>query len=484
MKKILFYSINNTWIPHFETELELMSQHLEQGDDVFVLTCAATLKTCTSNPENLKIGCLKCIRRREAGLTKVGIKSENIFTLKKSVNIVIPESFASVAELKKFVWQDAPLGLCVASTLISEIRDHNFDTFMYYEKIKKNIYAAALAYESCLELFEQIKPDHIYLFNGRFADLYPAVCAAKKLGITFFTHERGGSTATYSLFKNELPHTAFIFMKNEIEELWNNSDEHKEAIGSQWFIDRRRGVEQAWMSFSAQQQKNLLPSGFDSTKKNIIFFNSSIDEFEIFPEWQDPIYGNEVTAVERIISAVGPDYHFYFRVHPCLKNIRNTQISNLKKLEAKKYPNLTFIWPEEIIDSYALMEQSEKIIVFASTIGVEACYWGKPSILIGRAFYEDLDCCYMPKTHEEVLNFITKNIALKDQKSAIKYAYWETTRGIKFKKFKPSGLFTGAFLGEELKPQFGLKDKLFLKWYSKLDAWKIKSLSQQKKGQW
>jgi len=495
--KVFFYSINNMWVPHFETELELMSDHLAQGDDVFVLTCAGTLQACTSNPENNKTGCLKCVNRRDIGLKKVGVKPENIFTLKKSFTRpsgdtgVIPDFFTSVTELKQYSWDDVLLGTCVASTLISELRDHEFDTMLYREKIQKNLGASIMIYESCLELVKKIKPDSIYIFNGRFADVYPAVAVAKKLGITYFTHERGGNIGTYSLFKNNLPHTALVQIKEEIEDLWasDNQDDamSKASIGSQWFTDRRLGIEQAWMSFSAQQQKQRLPEGFDTTKKNIVIFNSSIDEYDTFAEWEEPIYGDEITAVTRILESCLHDIYdnstkFYFRVHPCLKNINNTQMKKLHVFADQYKDRIKFIWPEETIDSYALLEHAEKVIVFASTVGVEACYWGKPSILLGRAFYEDVDACYIPKTHEEVIDLIQQPLTPKNQVHAIKYGYWETTRGIPFKKFKPMGLFKGAFLDEEIKPKFGFKDKLLFRYYSKLDNWKIKKLAQQKRG--
>jgi len=41
-------------------------------------------------------------------------------------------------------------------------------------------------------------------------------------------------------------------------------------------------------------------------------------------------------------------------------------------------------------------------------MGVEAAYWGKPSILVGRCVYERLGSVYMPTTHEEVVELVRK----------------------------------------------------------------------------
>ena len=73
-------------------------------------------------------------------------------------------------------------------------------------------------------------------------------------------------------------------------------------------------------------------------------------------------------------------------------------------------------------------------------MGVEACFWGKLSILIGKAFYEDLDCCYIPKTHQELFELLCFDLDLKDKNNSLKYGYWRVRHKIPLKKFAPLGL--------------------------------------------
>jgi len=474
--KVLFLSVNNMWAPHFETELELMSDHLDKGDDVYVLTCEKSLPSCTSNQERYQTACMKCRSRFWQGMEKIKLSHQNIISLNKRVTFdQIPESFNTLNELKQFKAYDAPVGVLVLSSLISELVEHNFDPLRHKKKVQDKIYTALLVYESTHQVLKKLKPGAMYLFNGRFADVGPAVWACQQLNVPFYTHERGGKMSTYVVFENNFLHTALEDIKKEIILLWAEGSPEKEVVGREWFLQRRNGVEQSWFSYAQRHIKGLLPKGFDSSKRNIAIYNSSIDEFEAFAEWEEPIYGQEHSAVTSIIQAFQQDasIHFYFRVHPRLKDIDNTQIKQLKAIEALAPSNLTFIWPEEVIDSYALMEACEKTVVFASTIGVEACFWNKPAILIGRAFYEGLDCCYKPKSHEDLIRLIQAILQPKDSAQALKYAFWEETRGIPFKKFVPTGLFAGAFLGEQIRPKFNFKDKILFKMYSRLDNYRM-----------
>ena len=97
------------------------------------------------------------------------------------------------------------------------------------------------------------------------------------------------------------------------------------------------------------------------------------------------------------------------------------------------------------------MEQSETVITFGSTVGVEACYWGKPSILLGMALYQGLDCCYIPSSHEDVINWLREEkLPAKLKNGALLYGNWELNRGYKFKHFHHTKLNTGTFNGKTI----------------------------------
>ena len=83
---------------------------------------------------------------------------------------------------------------------------------------------------------------------------------------------------------------------------------------------------------------------------------------------------------------------FYLRVHPHMKELPSStsQLVDIQALSSR-YSNVCVIWPEENIDTYALIDACEKILTFGSTVGIEATYWGKPSILADYAKFENFN---------------------------------------------------------------------------------------------
>jgi len=432
-----------------------MLQHKRKGHQVFVVRCLGEIENCISNPKSEQRKCKKCIKRFNRGIRKVKLIRSNIINLPaKSVSSRIPKKFQDFKELKGFKIDDANLGMGVISTLISIINDYKFDTIEYKDEIFKLLRTAFYIYRAFLKILNDIKPDLVYIFNGRFSELHAAIKACEKLSIPYKTHDRGANIFKYSTYDNCLPHS-IENIKKEIENCWQKSDDNNYELGKKWFRDRRAHVDQAWPSFIKDQKNYLLPDSFDKSKHNIAIFNSSLDEYEAIPEWANPIYDNEIKALYKIFEDFkdNEDYHFYLRVHPNLRRskINNRQLEEIRNIKNQRYKNVDIIWPDDPIDTYSLLDNCDKSLVFCSTIGVEACFWNKPAILAGRAIYEDLECAYIAKSHDDLLELIKSDLKPKDKEGAIKYGYWQSVRGVPFKYFKPDGYFEGRFLNENLK---------------------------------
>jgi len=134
--RILFYAINSSLNPSFERELDLMSQHIEKGDDIYVVGCDGILESCYSNPNHIKPRCVYCKLRFSEGLKHLNISRENIFHIGGTLLYQdLPEKFDNIEALKSFILFNIDFGLGVASELISLLRDHRPDTILH-QKIK------------------------------------------------------------------------------------------------------------------------------------------------------------------------------------------------------------------------------------------------------------------------------------------------------------------------------------------------------------
>lgn len=101
------------------------------------------------------------------------------------------------------------------------------------------------------------------------------------------------------------------------------------------------------------------------------------------------------------------------RVHP---NLAGTQQSYLDLLSSLNHSKFIVIPAESKISTYSLLFKCDKVITFGSSVGVEATYWGKPSILLGTCFYKHLDVAYMPETTDHLLELLESELQPIDNK--------------------------------------------------------------------
>lgn len=474
--KVFFFYIG-TPTPVFETELELIRNHEKLGHRVRVMQCAGSLSNCYWNQKHANAQCAACRSKFRNGwqVLEPGANVElRQFPSLDLADAALPPGFESVEEIKRFQYDGVNLGYGIASGLISILRDHRFDTRAHHDAVMLEMRTAVQVYEGLKREFLEFKPDRVYVFNGRIATHLPAYLLCKKLGIDYTTYEVAGKSNSYRLFENSTVHVPIS--KEDIDRLRSSWTRAHEELGESVLRQRRLGKHLAKIPvYTAEQVKGLLPRGFDAEKKNIAIFNSTIDEYAGIEGWACKIYEPDETAgVHRILESFESDdrFMFYLRVHPHMKEVASTtsQLMDIRKLSAR-FANLQVIWPEEVVDSYALMDACEKVVTFGSTIGMEAAYWGKPSILAGRAFYENLDCVYAPATHEEVVALLQADLPPRPASSALMYFYWEVSDGIPFSFFKETGfrngLATGTFDGVEIKadllPRLGYEASRFLR---------------------
>lgn len=456
--KVLMY-ILYTPSPLFETELEIIKKHEAAGDDILVLTCKGSAPVCHWNINHSPLFCSYCRSRFNNGI-KVLKPGRNVQIEEFKIPLInknLPSAKLHIDELKKWRWKESRLGLGIASSLISKNwRDHRLVLSTIPGKLKKEAQLSVGIFEALEKKIKEFNPNKIILFNGRISSATPAILLCEKYNIPYETYEVAGNQGKYLIRENSTPHS-IPEAKKEIETLWNNGSSSKEEEAHAWFQERRKGVDQGIVSFTKNQKAGLLPDSFDTSKRNIVFFNSTIEEYAAIEGWENNLYTPDETAgVKEVLESFldNPAFHFYLRVHPHMKHTqfsKNSQLQDIKKL-SEEYRNLTVIWPEDIIHSYALIDACEKTITFGSTIGVEAAYWNKPSILLGRAFYEDFNCVYVPKTHVEAVELISKtDLPPLSSEDALKYGYREKSYGVPFIYYNQTGTEQGLFLGEKIK---------------------------------
>ena len=448
------YAINS---PHFEAELEIAHRHADAGDRVTILTCGSELEACDPNPYHDAPRCAKCMGRRDSGLALLpsSIAVEPFYRLtaedRRELD-ELPTQFESHEELTRLYVGQFDIGYAALSSLISQARDPEADLTAHALLLRGLLRAAWAVHRSMCRYLDTHTVDRVYVFNGRFAPMRAVLRACEEKAVEYCTHERGSDLARYTLFPNMSIHDHESIARL-ILDTWNaaRADPDREQVARNWYESRVRGGGD--IDFSRGQQRTRLPSGWDGDKRNITIFVSSEDEFAgISDDWLNPIYESQNAGLRAIIESLRADLrniHLYIRSHPHLSLIDNTQTRALAEL---KTPFVTVIPPADPVDTYELMRSSACVLTFGSTTGIEAAYWGVPSILVGIAFYRNFGITYNPATNNELIRMLHTDLQPKPIEPALAYGYFWSTFGVPFKYFTADGFYSGRFKGVRVRP--------------------------------
>lgn len=448
--KYLFYGGSSITMPHMGVLLNEALVLNEKGGEIIWAYCNAKCQSCISNMSSNSMICKNCRNRTHRLLNNYSNKFTiiGLFDKKKIAREYEKEFvFNNIKELQNFTYKNCNLGYSIASAYISATRN----SVMSFSERHKTFYSKlALFTVERMDNFENIvkecRPDCIVVFNGRNFDTAICVEIAKKYNIDFQIKEvlDGPRCAKPFFIETFFNYSAFdVKYKTErIEEVWSESllsEEEKNLIGLKFYEQKRGGGSITDKSYVKEQKIGLLPQKWNSQKKNVVIFNSSDDELtSIGADYNRySLFKSQYRGICSILEYFkgNIDIDFYLRMHPNLANIDTPFINELLELSSK-FDNITIIKPEEKISTYSLLDCADTVISFGSTMGVEANYWGKPSILLSASEYYNLGVCYVPSDTKSLYEMIKSELLPLDKRGAIKYAFYLLEREVRCHKSK------------------------------------------------
>jgi hypothetical protein len=100
-----------------------------------------------------------------------------------------------------------------------------------------------------------------------------------------------------------------------------------------------------------------------------------------------------------------PDTLFAIRAHPDElrpgKESKESVAQWVQENKVDQLANVIFIRSNEYISSYELIKHAKFVMVYNSTVGLEASIMGKPVLCAGRARYTQIPTVFLPKNIEE-----------------------------------------------------------------------------------
>jgi hypothetical protein len=281
--------------------------------------------------------------------------------------------------------QSELLDIAVQSALITYFRTDAPNRKI--RRVRRTAHALRQEGEAVYDAVSRLASSHTfavaYLPNGRFPHQKMATLAAHDAGIPTMHFEKG-----------ETPNGAYVqpyAPQNRLESqaavsptLARFSDTEIEAMAHEWLArrapakDSRNEFSAGWTETLPQRLVEAIPG-----KKVIGFFTSSQDEFQFLgPEWQLHSWESQFEAFNTLIShfeSLG--YLCYLRVHPNLAT--KAHECYLREREGSQqladlHPNLIVIWHDDPTSTYSLLGCTDGVVVWDSTVGLEASAKGTP----------------------------------------------------------------------------------------------------------
>jgi hypothetical protein len=396
-----------------------------KGVPVAYFACQAGMSHCVlgTNRDNVQKAppCASCVyqsRTLYAGLetsppssTRTGV---NWFGFEQDEQLSEAVAGLSVPELMQFVWQELPLGeLCLPGLRwILRIHHLNDDENTRY-LLREYILSAWNVVQQFGQFLDQTHPRAVIVFNGQFFPEATARYVAQKRGIRVITHEVGLQPATAFFTDGEA--TAYpIAIPDEFE----LSDEQNARLDA-YLAKRFQGdFTMAGIKFWAEMQgldeaflqkaagfKQIVP-----VFTNVIFDTSQPHANTIFEDMFDWL---DMTL--EIIRA-HPETLFVIRAHPdelrVRKASRETVAAWVEASRADQEPNVIFVAPNETLSSYELIQKSKFVMVYNSTIGLEASIMGAPVLCAGKARFTQYPTVFFPQTVEAIRSKLQEFLAV------------------------------------------------------------------------
>ena len=359
------------------------------------------------------------------------------FNYQREPKLAEAVSSLSVEELMRFVWEEIPLGALCLPGLRWVLRIHhlNDDESTRY-LLREYILSAWNVAQKFDALLEQTQPRAVLVFNGQFFPEATARYVAQKRGIRVITHEVGLQPATAYFTEGEA--TAYpIHIPDEFEMNAEQNAKLDAYLAKRFQGDFTMAGIKFWADMKGLDELFLKKAaGFKQIVPiftNVIFDTSQPHANTVFEDmfdWLDLV-------LEEI--RLHPETLFVIRAHPdetrVRKASRETVAGWVEARHVTDLPNVVFVSPKETLSSYELILKSKFVMVYNSTIGLEASIMGAAVLCAGKARFTQYPTVFFPQTIEEVRSKMKEFLAadaidvpLEFKRNARRFLYYQLFR--------------------------------------------------------
>jgi hypothetical protein len=291
-----------------------------------------------------------------------------------------------------------PLGALVTPGLRWILRRHNLsdaDSIRYlYRQYIQSAWNVAQEFN---RLLIKEDPQTVVVFNGQFYPEAIAAWIARRRGVRVVTHEVGFQP--FSAYFTAGEATAYpihipdefelnVEQNTRLDSYLENRFQGKFSMAGIHFWPEMKGLDQAFLQ-KAAPFKQIVP-----VFTNVIFDTSQPHANTVFTD----MFAWLETVVD--LAHSHPETLFVIRAHPDEmrpgKESQETVADWVVVHKATDLPNIVFVSPTDYFSSYELIQHSKFVMIYNSTIGLEAALLGVPVLCAGKARFTQYPTVFFP----------------------------------------------------------------------------------------
>jgi hypothetical protein len=375
-----------------------------KGIPIIHFVCRRGMSRCVLGTNKMNLAarppCEACIQQSRSIYHEADMRE---FVYKPDPGIAVDISDLSLDDLSAYEYQGIPAGRLALPSLRWILRRHHQpDDESTRSLLREYILSAVHVTHEFGALLDDVQPSCVVVFNGMFFPEAAARWAAQQRGLRVITHEVGlmpfsgyftpGQATAYPI---DIP-AGFVMSETQNQRL------------DDYLTKRFQGnFTMAGIRFWTEM-KALNPSFWERVRgyrqivpvfTNVVFDTSQGHANVLFPQmfaWLDQVLG---------LIRSHPETFFVIRAHP--DEIRVGKASQesvaqwVEKNGVRGLPNVLFVDAGEPFSSYELILQSKFVMVYNSTIGLEASILGRPVLCGGKARFTQIPTVFFPKSAED-----------------------------------------------------------------------------------
>ncbi|MBI5571103.1 MAG: hypothetical protein HY914_14255 [Desulfomonile tiedjei] len=336
------------------------------------------------------------LRLRWRGLSR--FLDPGVFTKARAVVAALRDD-----ELDEFVFNGRPLGIWIRTTLCHFLLSDAQDTSGEVVDAKRRLLVSAIIHlEAAKRFLEVLQPTTLVALSGKHLEWRIAVELAKEAGISVYCYEvmgdpLGGYDLDYHFVTHNVsPDDAHLGNVGEVWAWWQSqpASEGELAALDDLLHARRRPRANLWVTDGGPQNPEEMRRRLSLTDLRPIAVAFPSVSWDLMNVGKDIAFTSQLDWIRCCVEyfAKHPDWQLIIRSHP--GEVRIPGMESRKKVAevvGSLYPvlphNIRVIPPEDPVSSYVLIELSTLVLVYTSTLGMEAVAVGRPTVLCGNPQY-------------------------------------------------------------------------------------------------